>query len=206
MNRLILAAAATAVLVSGCTAQDDPSTPAQPAPTTSAAAGEAAPPSGAAASLLAEHGLDGLDAVGVIDRLDRLGGPDRPADLMASVRPGELQLSSGGSKASLPIPADRFYLSVAPYVEQTHDCFYHSLTTCKGELSAEDVHVRIVDSTSGKVLVDGARTTFANGFVGFWLPRDITGTLEVHYDGKVAATEFSTDEDAPTCLTSVHLT
>ena len=125
---------------------------------------------------------------------------------MASVRPDELQLVSGRQDASLPIPEDRFYLSVAPYVDQTHDCFYHSLTTCQGELGAEAVEVRIVDTTTGEVLVDETRTTFANGFVGFWLPRDIEGTLEVAHDGKVGRTPISTDTEAPTCLTTLRLT
>lgn len=29
---------------------------------------------------------------------------------------------------------DEFYVSVTPYLEQTHDCFFHSRTTCLGEL------------------------------------------------------------------------
>jgi hypothetical protein len=149
--------------------------------------------------------MEGLDVVDVIDRLDRLAGEDRPSDLMASVRPGELQLSAGDDTAALAIPADRFYLSVAPYVDHTHECFYHSLTTCQGELIGKDVEVKVVDATTGEVLVDETRTTFANGFVGFWLHRDITGTIEVGYDGLTARAEMSTEPDAPTCLTTLHL-
>ncbi|MDP9822944.1 hypothetical protein J2S59_002753 [Nocardioides massiliensis] len=71
------------------------------------------------------------------------------------------------------MPEDRFYLAVAPYVDQTHECFYHSLTTCLGELDSADVRVKIVDEANDEVLVDEVRTTFDNGFLGFWLPRDI---------------------------------
>ena len=204
MKRLILATAVTALLVTGCTAQDDATTT-QPPASTGSRPEQAGPAVPQAAPLLAEYGLQGRDSVGVIDHLDRLGGQDRPAGLMASVRPGELQLSAGAEQASLPLPADRFYLSVAPYVDHTHDCFYHSLTTCQGELSGEDVDVQIVDTATGKVLVDETRTTFANGFVGFWLPRDIEGTIEVGYDGLVARADISTGQDAPTCLTTLHL-
>jgi hypothetical protein len=163
------------------------------------------PAKDASTALLARFGLGGYDAVEVIDHLDRLGGADRPADLTASVRPSELQLSAGDDKATLPIPEDRFYLSVAPYVDSTHECFYHSLTTCKGELGGKEVHVRIEDTTHGTVLVDRDTTTFANGFVGFWLPRDIEGTVRIGYDGRSAETTISTDRSAPTCLTTLKL-
>ncbi len=156
--------------------------------------------------LLAEHGLDGMDTTAVIDRLDRLSPDERPDDLMASVRPDELIVSDGQQEVVLDVPEDRFYLSVAPYVDQTHECFYHSLTTCKGELASEEVDVQVVDQTNDEVLVEQTLTTFDNGFVGLWLPRDIEGTLRVSFDGKVGETEIATDDEAPTCLTTLQLT
>ncbi|MET3428147.1 hypothetical protein BJ973_007359 [Actinoplanes tereljensis] len=153
---------------------------------------------------LARFGLAGKSAVEVIDRLDRLALAERPADLKASVRPDALLVTADGEERSLAIPDDKFYLSLAPYVEHTHECFHHSLTTCKGELAAAALEVRIVDQ-AGAVLVEGARTTFANGFVGFWLPRGITGTVRVTYAGKTAESAFSTGPDAPTCLTTLQL-
>lgn len=201
MRRLITATAAAVLLLAGCVAEDDTSAPIPTQRATDSA--ESSAPQ--AAPLLAEYDLQGMDAVEIIDHLDRLGGQDRPGDLMASVRPDELQLTAGEQAVSLPIPEDRFYLSVAPYVDQTHDCFYHSLTTCRGELGDEDVEVKVVDTATGEVLVEQTRRTFANGFVGFWLPRDIEGTLEVVYDGKVGRTEISTGKDAPTCLTTLRL-
>ena len=55
-------------------------------------------------------------------------------------------------------------------------------------------------------LADEVRTTFANGFTGFWLPRDIDGTLRVTYGGKSGETAISTAAKAPTCLTTLRLT
>ncbi|MEV4707881.1 CueP family metal-binding protein [Actinoplanes sp. NPDC049316] len=196
MKKLVLASAALMLTVAGCTGTTSP--------TESAATGSPAPAAAAEQPLLARYGLAGKSAVEVIDRLDRLGLQQRPADLKASVRTSELLLTAGGQEQSLPIPGDRFYLSVAPYVQGTHECFYHSLTTCKGELADAQVQVRIVDD-AGKVLVDETRTTFANGFIGFWLPRDITGTLRMTSGGKTAESTFSTAPDAPTCLTTVQL-
>ncbi|MEU4427090.1 CueP family metal-binding protein [Actinoplanes sp. NPDC024001] len=196
MRGLLAAGALCALLLTGCATSDEPVT--EPATATSAAAGRAE-------ALLTAHGLAGRSAVEVIDHLDRLSVDQRPAGLKASVRPSELVLSSGVEEYPLAIPGDRFYLSVAPFVDRTHECFHHSLTTCKGELATAELQVRIVDETHDKVLVDGARTTFDNGFAGFWLPRDIEGTLQVTYAGKTGRTRITTGQDAPTCLTTVQL-
>ncbi|MFC4140212.1 MULTISPECIES: CueP family metal-binding protein [unclassified Microbacterium] len=156
--------------------------------------------------LLATHDLDGLDARAVVDRLDALPVAERPTDLIASVRPDRVELSDeAGRTASLPLPTDIFYTSVAPYVDRTHDCFFHSLTTCLGELRNTDVRVLVTDA-DGSVVMDEMRTTNDNGFVGLWLPRGIQGTITVEHDGRRAGQPFSTDADSPTCLTTLQLT
>lgn len=198
MKLLTVAATVAALMLTGCVSRSDGTT---------ATAPSSAVASADAAALLAEYGLGGKDTVQVIDHLDRLDLEQRAAaDLKASVRPHELVLSRGAQQVSLAVPSDLFYLSVAPYVNETHDCFHHSLTTCKGELAAQDVGVRIVDETHDKVLVDEVRTTFANGFVGFWLPRDINGILQITYGGKSSQTEITTAAESPTCLTTLRLT
>ncbi|KAE8763501.1 CueP family metal-binding protein [Georgenia thermotolerans] len=187
---LVAAAAALTLALAGCSA-------AEPSPATTAEATDA--------DFLAAHDLAGMDAPDIIDHLDELDVAERPTDLMASVRPSELVLSDDQREVTLPLPEDRFYLSVAPYVDQTHDCFYHSLTTCLGELGGEDVQVRIVDDATGEVLVDEQATTFDNGFVGFWLPREIEGTVEVTYGELSGEADVVTTEDGATCMTTLQL-
>src|SRR5699024_9536909 len=80
------------------------------------------------------YSLEGMDAREIIDYLDRQPIAERPTDLMASVRSEELILSNQAGEVTLAMPEDRSYVSVAPFVSQTHDCYYHSLTTCVGEL------------------------------------------------------------------------
>lgn len=185
MKRLLTAAAAILVL---------------------ALAGCSSPPDTADDALLDEHGLAGLSGQQIVDRLEALGGADRPADLKASVRPDELQLSDAdGRETAVPLPDDLFYLAVAPYLESTHDCFYHSLTTCQGELAEQDVHLRIV-ADDGTVLVDEQTTTHANGFVATWVPRGSSGTVEITDGDHAGSYAFTTDDEAPTCVTSVRLT
>nr|WP_304503857.1 CueP family metal-binding protein [Corynebacterium lemuris] len=155
---------------------------------------------------LTTHGLAGMDAVRAIDHLDQMAVADRPTDLIASVRTDELLLTDDHQEVVLELPEDLTYVSIAPYVNQTHDCFYHSLTTCLGELGNEPIQVTITDEASGEVLVDEETTTFDNGFVGFWIPDDATGTIEVTHQGRTGATEFSTTDDGVTCVTDLRLT
>ncbi len=192
---LIAVAGALVLIFTGCSA---PTPPANPAPTSTSAA------TTDNAAFLTAHGLDGMDGKQMVDHLDRVPVTERQKSLMASVRVNELLLADGEQQVTVPLEGNEFYLSLAPYVTRTHDCFYHSLTTCLGEMNNKSIHVRITDK-AGKTLVDQQVTTFDNGFAGFWLPRNIEGTVEVTADGRTGSSEFSTDEKGATCLTTIEL-
>lgn len=157
-------------------------------------------------ALLDRHDLAGLTGQEVVDHLESLETDERPTDLVASVRPTELVLADDAHETAVPLPDDVFYLSVAPYVDATHECFFHSLTTCQGELAGEPVSVSVVDAGTGDVLVEEETTLGANGFVGYWLPRDVDAELRVEHDGRVGTSTVSTGGDDPTCLTTLRLT
>lgn len=191
MKRVAIATAALALALTGCSAAgSDPTVPAEVSQE----------------KFLTAHGLAAMDAREVIDHFDQQQVTDRPTDLMASVRPDELVLSDESQEVALDLPQDLTYVSIAPYVTQTHDCFYHSLTTCLGELDNEDIKVTITDETTGEVLIEKQTTTFDNGFVGFWLPDEATGTIEIIHQGRTGITEFSTTDDGATCVTDLRLT
>jgi len=158
-------------------------------------------------AMMKDHGLDGLDARAIIDRLDALPTSERPDDLMVSIRPNELTLSDAAQREmTLPMPDDQFYVSIAPYDNVTHECYFHSLTTCKGEIQNGDVHVLVANTDSGEILIDETRTTFDNGFMGLWLPRNIDVNVTIDYDGRSATTDLSTSGDeAATCVTTMQL-
>lgn len=190
MKRLTLLAAAAAaftLVLTGCSATEPEPTPAESA-------------------FLTEHGLADMSTTEIIDTLDRMPVDDRPGDLIASVRPDALVLTDNVEEVSLAMPDDVTYVSVAPFVDQTHECYFHSLTTCRGELSGQQIDVRIVDDATGDVVLEESVTTYDNGFAGFWLPRDMTGTFEVTYDRKTGSTPFSTADDAVSCITTLQLT
>ncbi|MGC0249300.1 CueP family metal-binding protein [Pseudactinotalea sp. Z1748] len=127
MKRMAAILGALVLILAGCSSSDPASEP---------TAG------GDEAAFLATHDLAGMEVAEMIDHLDRLGGKERPTDDIASIRPDELVLSDGQQELAAQMPEDLFYLSVAPYVSRTHECFYHSLTTCQGELIDQDLQVR----------------------------------------------------------------
>lgn len=128
---------------------------------------------------LADYDLDGLDGREITEHLDSMPVADRPEDLIASVEPETLVLyDNSGNETTVPLPEDEFYLSFAPFIEQTHDCHFHSLTTCLGELSNEELEITVTDKADA-VLVDETVRTHDNGFAALWLPRDIEATLTV---------------------------
>ncbi len=191
MKRAAALVTALALTLTGCSAAD------------SARDGAAAV---SEADLLAAHGLEGKDAREIITELDQTPKAERSTDLMASIGIDELVLSDDKGEVRLSMPEDETYLSLAPYVNQTHDCYYHSLTTCTGELGNQPVHVTFRDGATGEAIIDEDVTTYDNGFVGFWVPKDISGTIEVDYEGRTATTDFSTEADGATCVTTLKLT
>ena len=183
-----------ALALTGCTSNNQQSA----APSVSQAESDA---------FLSANNLAGLDARQMIDKLDSLPVAERPSNLMASVRPDQLILiDEKKQQISLPIPEEQFYLSFAPFKTQTHECHFHSLTTCLGEMQNEEVKVTVTDAKTGEKIVDKTVKTFDNGFVGVWLPRGIEATLNVE-QGELSATSkisTATSEDA-TCLTTMQL-
>lgn len=184
--------AAGALLLTGCSAT--PSDPAEP-------------PRTEAGSVLDQYGLTGMGAREVIERLDTMAVAERPATLLASVQPDELVLTdtANGATETLLMPDGEFYLSVAPYQDQTHGCTFHSLTTCLGEMAGKTLDLTVTDD-AGQLVLDETRTTYDNGFVGLWLPRDLSGTLTLEHNGKTATAPIATGADDLTCLTTTQLT
>jgi hypothetical protein len=197
---LLTALAVAAVGLAGCTTEE---------PTASPASTEAVSPADEQqlpedlTAALDGFGVDADDVRSAITELDRVDQA-RPLDVQASVRVDEVVFTGASGEVSVPIPGDEMYVSIAPYVDQTHECFYHALGGCQGEMVDEDVHVTIT-ADDGSVLVDEDVTTYANGFVGFWLPRDTTGTVQVTAGDRTGETPFDTTDEGPTCITTLQL-
>jgi hypothetical protein len=192
---------ALALSLSACsTGSADTAAPAEDSASASAPAGEGA----ATEELLAGLGLDGRSGREIVEELER-STQERPLDLTASVREDHVLVGDGTQEVAVPLPDDAYYVSIAPFVEQTHECYYHSLATCRGELAEEEVSVRITGD-DGEVLVEETVTTGTNGFTGFWLPRGVEeGSIEVTHDGREGSVPLTTTPGSPTCVTTLQL-
>ncbi|NDI35790.1 CueP family metal-binding protein [Chengkuizengella sediminis] len=102
------------------------------------------------------------------------------------------------------LPEDEFFISIAPYIDKTHPCTTHNLTSCQGELANETFDVVIEDST-GNVIVEESIVSGKNGFLDMWLPRDKEYQVRIKYDGKIAESNLSTFKTDGTCVTTMQL-
>lgn len=109
-----------------------------------------------------------------------------------------------GSEITYDLPQDEFFISIAPYINETHPCTNHSLTGCQAELVDEAFEVYIED-LDGNVIYDESVQTPKNGFIDLWLPRDKTLNVTIEHDGKIVTEELSTFEGDPTCITTMQL-
>lgn len=185
---LVSAVLALALVITGCSSAPTP----EPA---------------AEGSITERYGLTGMDARQVIDTLDTTALDERPQGLQASIRPDEVILvDESGEDLRMPMPEDEVYVAFAPYVAQTHDCTFHAPNSCVGEMRNADLSVSVVDAESGEVYVDGDATTYDNGFIGYWLPRDVDAVITVTADGQTGSVQVTTrGSEAPTCITTLQL-
>ncbi len=102
------------------------------------------------------------------------------------------------------LPKERFFVSIAPYADETHPCAVHSLTGCQGELVNQTFDLSIEDQ-KGEVIVNDKVTSMENGFIDIWLPRDETYHVTIAKDGKTVEQEISTFEGDNTCITTMQL-
>jgi len=127
------------------------------------------------------------------------------SDQTASITSTELIVTeSDETETTYPLPDDEFFVSIAPFISETHPCTIHSLTGCQGELVDKDLDFYIEDE-NGQVVVDETFNSGANGFIDLWLPRDQTFQVKINYDGKETKSEISTFEDDGTCITTMQL-
>lgn len=126
------------------------------------------------------------------------------SQMQASVYHDRLLIIDKDEKHEIPLPDKAFYVSLAPYIQDTHICFIHSLTGCIGELKNTDIHVTIVDENK-QVIKDETMKTLNNGFVGIWLEKDKKYTITIEKDGLTSSEEIKTFKDDATCITAMQL-
>src|SRR5690625_5917166 len=127
-----------------------------------------------------------------------------PDNISASINSHQLIVQENDEEKIYDSPEDEFFVSIAPFISETHECAIHSLTSCQGELVEENFHVT-VEAEDRETIIDEEMATFANGFIDLWLPRDENFLVRIEQDGKVAEQVLSTFEGDYTCITTMQL-
>ncbi|WP_087974104.1 CueP family metal-binding protein [Oceanobacillus rekensis] len=123
----------------------------------------------------------------------------------ASITSHQLMVNdNNGNELVYDLPADDFFVSIAPYVNETHPCTNHSLTSCQGEMTEEVFDIYIEDM-EGNVIIDETMKSQSNGFVDLWLPRDKTYRVKIKHEGQMIESELSTFKGDKTCITTMQL-
>ncbi|WP_438311563.1 CueP family metal-binding protein [Sporosarcina sp. FA9] len=123
----------------------------------------------------------------------------------ASITSSELIITHENKEVvTYDLPEDEFFVSIAPFISETHPCDIHSLTGCQGELVEEEFNVHIEDS-EGNVILDEKKITEANGFIDLWLPRDGKFNVIITQDDRETTSEISTFDGDNTCITTMQL-
>ncbi|MDA3932063.1 MAG: CueP family metal-binding protein [Tenericutes bacterium] len=151
-------------------------------------------------NLLEAYEFNNLNIVELIDTLEN---DSHGSKVQASIGSGALDLNLEGQAFTFSIPNDFFYISFAPYINQTHECYTHSLTGCQGELINKDMLVSIYDS-EGNLLQEETMNTGDDGFIGLYLDRFTQYKIRVSYQGLNSEILVDTSRDQ-TCFTEERL-
>ncbi|MCL6606122.1 MAG: CueP family metal-binding protein [Paenibacillus sp.] len=123
----------------------------------------------------------------------------------ASITSNQLTVTrDNDQELTYSLPRDEFFVSIAPYVSQTHPCTIHNLAGCQGEMANTSFNVTVTDHNN-KVIMKDVIKSHNNGFIDLWLPRDQTFHVTIDYDGKSSTSSFTTSEGDNTCITTMQL-
>ena len=110
-----------------------------------------------------------------------------------------------GQTVTKKVPDSIFYLAVAPYINETHECELHYPSSCEGELKVKSMNITAKDNDNGSIYFDGNITTLKHGFFEIWVPRNRNLTLTIKYNDLTGEEILSTNSDSRTCITTMKL-
>jgi hypothetical protein len=145
-------------------------------------------------------GVDGKKAMEIANewRLKKI-------DIVTFVTPDTVNFKfKDGETISIPVPDDVMIVSIAPYVNKTHKCATHYMSSCDAELKNEDMKITAF-AAGGKILINKTMKTGPTGFLDLWLPRNQEIDIAVSAKGKKATGKIYTYRNSKTCDTTLKL-
>jgi len=145
-------------------------------------------------------GVDGKQAMEIANkwRMKKL-------DFVTFVTPDTVNFKfKDGETISIPLPDDVMIVSIAPYVNKTHECVTHYMSSCDAELKNEELKITAANA-GGKILINKIMKTGHTGFLDLWLPRNQEIDITVSTKGKKATGKIYTYRNSKTCETTLKL-
>ncbi len=150
---------------------------------------------------LLRYNLEGMTIYEVIHELE-VNNNDFTG-LTAVIKTNQLLLSDERGDFVIIMPENEFYISIAPYINNTHPCIYHNMLTCQGDLTNQNLNVII--TLNEEQIINGEFTTYDNGFIGFWIPKNEEVEITIEYQHLFGVMHFVSNESASTCVTNMRL-
>jgi hypothetical protein len=145
-------------------------------------------------------GLNHLEAMALANAWGRAKAP-----VQSFVTPKAIEFKfEADRKASVTLPKDQMVVAIAPYINRTHPCKTHFMSSCQGEMIKQAVKVN-VQSANGKTVFVGTVNTLENGFLELWLPRELNLVIHLEALGKKVSGQISTFASSDTCVTTLRL-
>jgi len=145
-------------------------------------------------------GIDGKTAVAIANKWHM-----NKIDIVTFVTPDSVNFKfKDGQMINIPLPDDIMMVSIAPYIENTHTCATHYISSCDAELKNTNIKV-IAVTEGGKTLINKTMKTAPTGFLDLWLPRNQVINITVSAKGKSATRKIFTNRDSKTCETTLKL-
>jgi hypothetical protein len=145
-------------------------------------------------------GIDGKQAMELANKWRQ-----KNLDITSFVTPDAVTFKfKDGKIISVPMPDDQMVVSIAPYINKTHECATHYMSKCDAELKNVPVNVLAINA-GGKTLINKTIKTPSTGFFDLWLPRDQEITISVNAQGKKAIGKIYTYRNSKTCDTTLKL-
>ncbi len=145
-------------------------------------------------------GIDGKTAMAIANkwRMDKI-------DVVTFVTPDNVNFKFQDEQIiSIPLPDDEMIVSIAPYINKTHTCATHYMSSCDAELKSTKIKVKAV-AAGGQILINKTMKTAPTGFLDLWLPRNQDIDLTLSAKGKSAAGKLFTYRNSKTCDTTLKL-
>lgn len=144
--------------------------------------------------------LDPIEAVDVLNEWR-----DTKPEILSYINADNIVISFPDNEiVELELPEDKMFVAIAPYVDETHQCYFHYFSSCMAEMKSKSFTIELIDNNTNSS-VSKEVNSLNNGFFELWLDRNKKYEIFVKYSNKTGNDTINTFSKSRTCITTVHL-